>query len=77
MMEEPRPLKKWCVIFKRGDVVAAARIAAPDGETARRVFFSNKLGYAGCSTGVLEVGEYDPRLHDGLIEAGQKLRRVG
>ena len=69
-------LKKMCVIYKRGGVTAAARILAPDEKAARMLFFSNKLGYAGCGTEIVSAEEYKPKLHDGLIEVGKTLRTV-
>ena len=70
-------LKKIAVIYRRGGVTAAVRILAPDEKTARTLFFSHKLGYAGCGTELVSAEEYEPRLHDALIETGKALGAAG
>lgn len=74
--EEMSGLKKMCVIYRRGGVDAAIKVLAPDEKSARNVFYSNRLRYAGCGTEVLKIEEYDGRQHDRLIRAGQNARRV-
>ena len=60
-------LRKICVIYRRGEVTAAAKILAPDEEAARKVFFSNRLNHAGCGTVILKIEEYDRKEHDRLL----------
>lgn len=67
-------LRKICVIYRRGEVTAAAKILAPDEEAARRLFFSNRHGYGGCGTVILKVEDYDRRQHEMLVERGKAQR---
>lgn len=67
-------LKKMCVIYRRGGVEAAVRLIAPDEQSARKVFYSNRLRYAGCGTEILRIEEYDGQMHDRLLRAGQNAR---
>jgi hypothetical protein len=69
-------LKKMCVIYKRGGVMAAARILAPDEKAARKVFYSGRLNLCeGCGTEIVAVEEYKKQ-HDELLEAGKRPRKA-
>lgn len=63
---EFKPIKRMCVIYKRGGMIMGRKLLACDEQTARKVFFSNRNGYGGCGIEVLRVEEYDKKLHDKL-----------
>lgn len=70
-------IKKLCVIYRRGNVTAAAKVLAPDERTARKVFYSGRLNLCeGCGTEIVAVEEYNRKLHDRLLEAGKRLREA-
>lgn len=71
-------IKKMCVIYKRGNTTAAAKVLAPDERAARKVFYSGRLNFCkGCGTEVVAVEEYNRKLHDRLLENGKIQRAAG
>lgn len=56
-------MKKYAAVYERGGRMYARMILAEDEEQARRVFYSARLGYAGCGINDLRIEEWE-RKHE-------------
>ena len=59
-------MKKYSATYEKGGTTVARMILAESKEQARKVFYSPRLGYAGCGINNLRIEEWQDEKHKNI-----------